>query len=59
MIDPPVVVLSKLPLAMFEMAKEVEVALVATSEVMKELVVVAFVVVALTEKRLGMSALSE
>ena len=44
---------------MFEMAKEVEVAFVATSEVMKELVVVAFVVVALTAKRLGMSALSE
>ena len=44
---------------MFEIAKEVEVAFVAMSEVMKELVVGAFVVVALTAKRLGMSAFSE
>ena len=44
---------------MFEIAKEVEVAFVATREVMKELVVVAFVVVLFTAKRLGMSAFSE
>ena len=59
MIDPPVVVLSKLPEAMFEMANEVEVAFVAMREVEKRLVVVAFVDVELTENRLGMSALSE
>ena len=59
MIEPPVVVLRRLPEAMFEMAKEVEVAFEAISEVEKRLVVVAFVVVALTAKRLGMSAFSE